>query len=93
VTLDVPPAASDVVVYTTRNCGYCVVAKRLLAKRGVPFEEVDVTGDAAARTWLVETTRRRTVPQIFIDGEPIGGYEELAALDRAGWLEKLNRNT
>jgi glutaredoxin 3 len=82
--------ASDVIVYTTRTCGYCFVAKRLLSKRGIAFEEVDVTGDAAKREWLVQVTGRRTVPQIFIRGESIGGYEELAALDRSGALaEKL----
>ncbi len=79
----------DVRIYTTQVCGYCTAAKRLLAARGVPYEEVDVTGDRAKRAWLAETTRRRTVPQIFIHGQPIGGYEELAALDRSGKLREL----
>ena len=78
--------ASDVVIYTTRTCAYCLVAKRLLSKRGIAFEEVDVTGDAAKRAWLVQVSGRRTVPQIFIRGESIGGYDELAALDRSGAL-------
>ncbi len=77
---------ADVRIYTTRTCAYCVAAKSLLGARGIPYEEVDVTGDDATRAWLVETTRRRTVPQIFIRGEAIGGYDELAALDRAGRL-------
>jgi glutaredoxin 3 len=81
---------ASVVMYTTPFCGYCIVAKRLLSKRGIAFEEVDVAGDDAKRAWLVQVTGRRTVPQIFIRGEPIGGYEELAALDRSGALaEKL----
>jgi glutaredoxin 3 len=81
---------ADVTVYVTQTCAYCVAAKRLLAKRGAHFVEVDVSGDAEKRAWLAQTTGRRTVPQIFIGGDAIGGYDELAALDRAGKLtEKL----
>jgi glutaredoxin 3 len=79
---------SDVVVYTTDYCPYCDRAKALLAKRAIPFEEVDVSNDSDKRAWLVKTTGRRTVPQIFIKGEPIGGSDELHALDRAGELAK-----
>jgi glutaredoxin 3 len=82
-------AAPDVRIYTTTFCGYCVAAKRLLGARGVAYEEIDVTGDHAKRAWLVEATRRRTVPQIFIHDQAIGGYEELAALDRQGKLKEL----
>jgi glutaredoxin 3 len=77
---------AEVTIYTTRVCGYCVAAKQLLTARKVPYREIDVTADPAKRTWLVETTGRRTVPQIFIGAEPIGGFDELAALDRAGEL-------
>ena len=77
---------ADVQIYTTRVCPYCVAAKRLLAQRGIAYEEVDVTGDDAKRAWLVEATKRRTVPQIFIRGEAIGGYDDLAELDRDGKL-------
>jgi glutaredoxin 3 len=81
---------ADVTVYVTRTCPYCVAAKRLLAKRGASFVEVDVTGDDEKRDWLVQATGRRTVPQIFIGGDAIGGYDELAVLDRSGQLaEKL----
>ena len=58
----------------------------LLKKRGIAFEEIDVTHDDAKRAWLVQATGRRTVPQIFIDGESIGGSDELHALDRKGEL-------
>lgn len=75
-------------VYSTTFCGYCVLAKRLLGQRGIDFEEIDVSGDHDARAWLVKATGRRTVPQIFIGDEPIGGYEELRALDRSGELGK-----
>jgi glutaredoxin 3 len=82
--------AADVTVYVTQTCPYCVAAKRLLTKRGAHFVEVDVSGDDEKRAWLAQTTGRRTVPQIFIGGDPIGGYDDLAALDRAGKLtEKL----
>ena len=84
-------AMKPVRMYSTRICPYCVRAKMLLRDRGVPFEEIDVSGDHDARQWLVKATGRRTVPQIFIGEEPIGGFDELHALDRAGELgKKLN---
>lgn len=73
-------------VYTARNCGYCGAAKSLLLRRGVAFEEIDVTGDLELRQWLVRVTAQRTVPQIFLDGRSIGGYQELTLLDRSGKL-------
>jgi glutaredoxin 3 len=80
---------TDVTMYTTPVCPYCVAAKRLLSARGIPYEEVDVSGDDAKRAWLVQTTGRRTVPQIFIKGQAIGGYDDLAALDGAGKLAPM----
>ncbi len=73
-------------VYTTSYCAFCRRAKELLSRRGIAFEDVDVTDDAESRHWLVETTGRRTVPQIFIGDEAIGGYDELLALDERGSL-------
>ena len=64
---------SDVQVYTTNYCAYCTRAKALLQKRGIAFEEIDVSRDDEKRAWLVKTTGQRSVPQIFIKGEPIGG--------------------
>jgi len=78
-----------VVVYTTTYCPYCVRAIGLLKKNGIGYREVDVTGDTEAREWLREKTGRRTVPQIFIDDRPIGGYDDLAALDKNGKLDQL----
>jgi glutaredoxin 3 len=80
---------ADVKVYTTPICPYCIRAKALLAKRGIPFEEVDVSRDDAKRRWLVATSGQRTVPQIFIDEKPIGGSDELHDLDASGELERL----
>ena len=80
---------ADVVVYSTNSCGYCVRAKALLAKLGIKYEEVDVSSDSDKRAWLVETTGRRTVPQIFIKGKAIGGFDDLAALNSRGELIAL----
>jgi glutaredoxin 3 len=76
-------------VYTTPSCPFCVRAKRLLHARNIPYVEIDVSDDDALREDLVTRTGRRTVPQIFIDGESIGGFEELAALDAAEGLAGL----
>ena len=76
-------------IYTTPSCPFCVRAKRLLQARGIAYDEVDVGNDPALRADLVRRTGRRTVPQIFIDGEPIGGFEELAALDASTRLANL----
>lgn len=83
----------SVQVYSTRACAYCVRAKRLLEERGIPFEEIDVTFNHELRDWLVSKTGQRTVPQIFIHGEPIGGFQELHALDRGGELVKRLQRT
>jgi glutaredoxin 3 len=80
--------AARVRMYTTLICPYCIRAKMLLKKKGIAFEEIDVSGDHDTRDWLVKTTGRRTVPQIFINEEAIGGFDEMAALDRAGELDK-----
>jgi glutaredoxin 3 len=81
--------AVDVQVYTTTYCGYCHAAKSLLQKRGIAFEEIDCTNDAARRKWLIEQTGQRTVPQVFIGGVPVGGFSELSGLDRAGKLAAI----
>jgi len=82
---------SRVVVYSTRYCGFCHRAEALLRREGIAFEAIDVTDDLHARAELVERAHgRRTVPVIFIDGEPIGGYQELAALVHAGGLKHIS---
>ena len=76
-------------MYTTTICPYCIRAKMLLKDKGVAFEEINVSGDDDTRDWLVKATGgRRTVPQIFINDESIGGFDEMRALDRAGELDK-----
>jgi glutaredoxin 3 len=74
-------------MYTTRWCGYCVRARALLETRGIPFEEVSLDDDPAFRQTVHDLTGRWTVPQILIDGEPIGGYVELWRLDQTGALD------
>ena len=76
-------------IYTTPWCGYCARAKALLEKKGAAFEETDVMEDAVKRTEMRERSRRTTVPQIFINGQHIGGSDELAALEQAGRLDVL----
>ena len=73
-------------MYTTRWCGYCVRAKALLDGRGIPYEEISLDDDPAFRRNLFELTGGWTVPQILIDGVPIGGYTELWRLDKSGSL-------
>jgi glutaredoxin 3 len=73
-------------VYSTRWCGYCVRAKALLESRGIEYEEISLDDDPAFRQKLFDLTGGWTVPQILIDGRPIGGYTELWRLDRDGRL-------
>ena len=73
-------------VYTTEPCGYCRTAKTLLERRGVPFEEINLAKDADGRAELVARTGMMTFPQVILDDEPIGGFQELVAADRAGRL-------
>jgi len=76
-------------VYTTPMCPYCVAAKRLLSERGIDYDEIDVAEDDTLRAEIIQRSGRRTVPQIFIDGRSIGGFEELRALDEAGELDAM----
>jgi glutaredoxin 3 len=81
--------AANVKIYTTDWCGYCSAALRFLRSKGVEFEQIDVDGNATMRRWLVDATGRTTVPQIFIDGEPIGGYTDMRALADRGVLDRM----
>jgi glutaredoxin 3 len=80
---------SRVTIYTTEPCGFCRVAKALLTKRDVPFAEINLAKDPLGRAELVRITGMMTFPQVVIDDEPIGGYQELVAADRAGRLAEL----
>lgn len=79
-----------VLMYTTGSCGFCTQAERLLARKGVTdIEKVRVDLEPSRRSEMMQRTGRRTVPQIYIGEEHIGGFEELAALERAGRLDPL----
>ena len=76
-------------VYSTRICPYCMLAKRLLGNKGVSFDEVMVDRDDVLRAEMMQRSGRRTVPQIFIGDHHVGGFDDLAALERAGQLDPL----
>ena len=76
----------SITVYTTDSCGFCLRAKALLQKRGLEYEEINLARDPATRIELAERTGMMTFPQVMIDGELIGGFDQLVAADRAGRL-------
>ncbi len=78
-----------VTIYTTEPCGFCRVAKSLLDKRNVPYNEINLAKDPSGRTELVRLTGMMTFPQVVIDDTPIGGYQELVQVDRTGGLAAL----
>ena len=81
---------ADIVIYTRAYCAYCDWAKELLQRKGAAFTEIDVMMDPQRRLEMVERSGgRQTVPQIFIDGRHIGGYDDLSALDQRGELDPL----
>lgn len=83
--------SAQVKVYTKDHCPYCVRAKRLLDKKGVRYDEVNVEGDDALRVWLMEATGQRTVPQIFVGDRSLGGFSDIDALDHEGKLDPILR--
>jgi len=81
---------SEVEIYTTPYCPYCISAKALLTRKNVQFREIDVSGDPQGRARMVERANgRMTVPQIFIGSTHVGGSDDLHALERAGKLDAL----
>jgi glutaredoxin 3 len=82
-------SVARVSIYTTPFCGYCVMLKRLMQSKSVAFDEIDVSNDVQKRRWLEAATGRRTVPQLFVDDQPLGGYTDALALDRKGELDRL----
>ncbi len=76
-------------VYTTMFCPYCTAAKTLLTRKGVPFEEIDASGNPELRQQIMERSGQHTVPQIFINDESIGGFSELNELEMCGELDEM----
>ena len=80
---------SEIVMYTKSWCPYCDMAKGLLRQKEQEWEEVDVEADPARLGEMVERSGRRTVPQIFVGGQHVGGFDDLAALESSGELDRL----
>lgn len=80
---------AKVVIYSKESCPYCVMAKELFKARNIPFEEIRIDLDEKLRDEMMRLSNRRTVPQIFINDQPIGGYDDLAALVKSGKLDNL----
>lgn len=80
---------AKVVMYTKAQCPYCDMAKNLLNSKNVSFEEIRADLDEKALEDMMRLSNRRTMPQIFINDQSIGGYDDLAALDKAGKLDEL----
>ncbi len=78
-----------VTLYGNTMCPYCGAARMLLTKKGVPFANIDVGSDPALRSEMEERSGNSTVPQIFVADTPIGGFDELYALDKSGELDKI----
>ena len=76
-------------VYSTAQCPYCVMAKQLLERKGVSYNEIRVDKNPAKRQEMMTKSRQRTVPQIFINDQSVGGYTDLLGLDRAKELDGL----
>jgi glutaredoxin 3 len=81
--------SADVLVYLTSTCPYCHAAKELLRDKNVSFTEIDVEGRQDLRRWLVSASGQRTVPQVFINGQPVGGFSDLEQLEDEGKLTPL----
>ncbi|GAB3735434.1 glutaredoxin 3 [Silanimonas algicola] len=80
---------AEVVMYSTAICPYCVAAKNFLKQRGVEWREVRIDLDPVARDEMLARAKRTSVPQIFINGTHVGGFDDMVALDRAGGLAPL----
>lgn len=80
---------AKVIIYTKDNCPYCKMAKELLSARHIAFNEIRVDLDESKRDEMMQLSNRRTVPQIFINDQSIGGYDDLAALAKSGKLDGL----
>src|SRR4051812_8953589 len=83
------PVPAKVIIYTTPWCGFCHRAKQLLAQKNAAFTEIDVEDRPDLRSFLASTSGQRTVPQVFINGEPVGGFTDIAELDEQGELDRL----
>jgi glutaredoxin 3 len=84
---------SKVILYSKENCPYCHMAKELLSGRGIAFEEIRIDLDPSKLEEMIRLSNKRTVPQIFINNQSIGGYDDLTILMRSGKLDELLKTT
>jgi glutaredoxin 3 len=81
---------ATVEIYTKPTCGFCLMAKRLLSTKGVSFAEVNISAQPERRDEMIQRANgRSTVPQVFIDGAHVGGFDDLSALEQRGKLDAL----
>ncbi len=76
-------------MYSTATCPYCSAARMLFKKKGVEFDDISVASEPTLRAKMEELSGRRTVPQIFVDDQPVGGFDDIYELDQQGELDKL----
>lgn len=78
-----------IVIYGNKSCAYCAAARMLLTKKGASFEDISVSGDADRLSEMLQLSGSRSVPQIFINGHLVGGFDELCTLEKSGALDQL----
>lgn len=79
----------EIIIYTGRLCPYCTMAKRLIERKGARYTEIDVDSEPGLRQQLMDKTKRRTIPQIYIGDRHIGGFDDLQAMDYRNELDPL----
>ncbi len=79
----------EIVVYSRPTCPFCTAAGRLLRGKGVEWTEIDISAEPGRRAEMIERSGRRTVPQIFIGDDHVGGFDDLDALDQEGALDRM----
>lgn len=81
---------AQIEIYTKPTCGFCHMAKRLLTSKGASFSEVNISAQPERRAEMIQRANgRSTVPQIFVDGTHVGGFDDLSALERGGKLDAM----
>lgn len=80
---------SLIIIYTKMSCPYCQLAKNFFSERRIPFQEIRIDLDENKKEEMIKLSQKRTVPQILINGQPIGGYDDLMLLKKSGELDRL----
>lgn len=80
---------NNIIIYSTRICPYCVAAKRLLQQKGLEYQDIMIDQDIAQREIMMKKSGRTSVPQIFINDQHVGGFDDLNAMNRSGQLDNM----